>query len=165
MQTEQRIFLDTAYSYRRWPYYLIAVGVPALDMSVLILNMHHFTNGQFLAENWFGVVAGSLWLLTTLYFAGLCGWRIVFAPVERTRIDTAGITVDQLKVSWAEIASLYGRPNGWRRVSLFYTKRGIGWLARERMLASEPLLETEYQELCGTITEYVGKEYPEVLIG
>lgn len=165
MKTEHRIFLDATYSYRRWPYFLILVAVGGFDISVLILNIHHFTNWNYLAENWFGAVAGSLWLMTTLFFAAWCGWRFVCAPVVRTRIDTSGITVDQLKVSWAIIASLYGRSNGGHRVSLFYTKRGIGPLARERMLPTEPLLETEYEELCGKIAEYVGKEYPEVLIG
>lgn len=162
---EHGIFLDATYSYRQWPYAVIAVGVGSLDLFVLILNAHHFTNGRYLADNWFSVVAGSLWLLTTLFIAAWCGWRFTLAPLVQTRIDMTGITIDQLEVPWTAIASLYARSNGRHRVSLFYTTRGNGPFRRQRMLPIEPLLPADCEELLEKIAAYVEKRYPDVTIG
>lgn len=162
---EPQVFLDTTYSYRRWPYLFVALGFGGFDLFVLVLNASHLTDFEYVAERCPGAIVGLLWLLSTLLLAGWSGWQFFSGATVRTRIDARGITIGTRHIAWTSIETLYGRSAGRGKISLLFTQRGRGPLRQEYVLPIKPLGEDEYEELCSRLRESLGQRHPRLGIG
>jgi hypothetical protein len=94
------------------------------------------------------------------------GWRIVFRPNCQVRIDAAGITTESRQTAWDEVGYIgAGGQHGWtkRKIYLVYQLRSRRGLSIVRNIPAE-LSTDEYENLMDRLTEYLGANFPHVIV-
>lgn len=165
----QKCFLEGTYSYRQWPAILVLGAIGSVDIVIiagLIASPRQLIPAP---DKIFGIIAGSLWLISTSVVVSLCAWRMTFRPLVDTRIDTLGIQIDDKTTPWESVRAIYGQRVGelWRsdRLSLHYLIRGrLPW-SLIRHVPINPLTQDEYRDLMDQLGSFLGKKHPRVNVG
>lgn len=108
----------------------------------------------------FALLCPSWFLALTL----LVGWHVLRNTEVYTRLDGAGIWIDDKQFAWDQIDRLWGREVGLtrQRVNLWAQERSVDGLPQEGIPLAPVLLLHEYIELRDRLGAYLRERHPHV---